>query len=80
MLKNLCDPLAENDGDTRDICNLTEKRQKEFIEYFKDGKLNGSATIDGDKAKVPFLFGPGASKDEEMNLVKREGKWYLYSF
>ena len=81
MMKNLCDPKNENDGDTRDICQLKdEKIQKEFVKYFKNGKLNGETQIDGDKAIVPFLFGPNGDKKEEMKLVKRDGKWYLYDF
>lgn len=80
MLKNLCDPKNENDGDTRELCNLTEERKKEFVEYFKDGKVTGSAVIEGDEASVPFVFGPNGSESEEMKLIKRDGKWYFYSF
>ena len=81
MMKNLCDPMGENDGDTRDICQLKdEKIQQEFVKYFKNGKLNGSAQIKDDRAIVPFLFGPNGDKKEEMKLIKRDGKWYLYSF
>lgn len=81
MMKNLCDPKNENDGDTRDICQLVDKDiQKEFVKYFKNGKLNGETQVKGDKAIVPFLFGPNGEKEEEMKLIKRDGKWYLYSF
>jgi hypothetical protein len=79
-LKGLCDPKGENDGDTKRICQLTEADAAEFMEYFKKGKVNGEAQIDGDKASVPILFGPEGKTKETMIVVKRGDKWYLYSF
>ena len=85
-LAELCDRLGQNDGDTRRICILgdpdlpADRFREEFKTYFAKGRVNGEAVITGDSAKVPFLFGPDGTKREEMNLVKRGGKWYLKSF
>ena len=82
-LSRICDPMGENDGDTRDICMLAEaskEKQAEFVEYFKTGKIIGKATIVGDKAEVHFTFGPNGDREETMNLVSRRGVWYLASF
>ena len=82
ILTSLCDPKAENDGDTRRICNVAKNSEKldEFVLWFAKGKVTGKAIIENDRARVPFIFGPDGKKKEEMNLIKRDGKWYLYSF
>jgi hypothetical protein len=82
ILTSLCDPKGENDGDTRRICNVAKDSKKldEFVLWFSKGKVTGKAIIEGDRAMVPFVFGPDGKKKEEMNLIKRDGKWYLYSF
>lgn len=80
-LSDLCD--AEGDGDVKRICdieNQTEAKQEEFNSYFKTGKIVGEPEIEGSDAKVKFTFGPEGDKDEEMNMVKKNGKWYLSSF
>ncbi|MBU0488388.1 MAG: hypothetical protein KKA07_06430 [Bacteroidetes bacterium] len=82
MLKDLCDPIGDGDGDTRDICNaanMDDEFKAEFTKFFKDGKVAGSAVVEGDRASVPILFGPGASEKETFKLIQRNGKWYLYS-
>jgi hypothetical protein len=84
-LAGLCDPKGENDGDTRNICALgglapSARFAQEFKTYFAKGRVNGAPVISGDTAKVPFLFGPNGTKGEEMNFVRRDGKWYLMSF
>lgn len=64
---------------------------KEQIDIFKTafscGRICGKTRFeleDGDEiAIVPFLFnnGSGSNMDsEEMELIKRDGNWYLYSF
>lgn len=82
ILTSLCDPKGENDGDTRRICDVAKDSKKldEFVLWFSKGKVTGKAIIEDDRARVPFLFGPDGKKKEEMNLIKRDGKWYLYSF
>jgi len=81
-LAYLCDPLGENDGDTQMICDITfgHPDRDEFVEFFATGKVSGPAVIDGDTAAVPFVFGPDGDDDETMNLVLRDGRWYLFGF
>ena len=83
-LKALCDPLGENDGDTQMICDTAtdDTNREEFVEYFATGKTSGNAKIspEGDKAEVPFLFGPDGDSEETMGLINREGQWYLFGF
>jgi len=83
-LANLCDPAEKNDKDTQMICNLAadpEFRDR-FIEYFVFGKVTGDATIsdDGNLAEVPVMMGANGDKEEQIKLIKRDGKWYLFSF
>lgn len=82
VLASLCDPKGENDGDTRRICSVAtdSKISDEFVLWFSKGKVTGKALIEDDRARVPFVFGPDGKKKEEMNLIKRDGRWYLYSF
>ena len=79
-----CDPLGENDSDTQMICDIAtdETNREEFIEYFATGKISGEARIsrNGAEAEVPFLFGPDGDREETMNLINRDGQWYLSSF
>jgi hypothetical protein len=81
-LKALCDPKGENDGDTKDICGVADNKemQEEFVQFFEKGKVSGSARIEGDEAEVDFTFGPSGNDTETMNLIQRDGKWYLKSF
>ncbi|MDP6943909.1 MAG: hypothetical protein QF464_07125 [Myxococcota bacterium] len=81
-LPGLCDPRGENDGDTRDVCRARPgaKGWKEFRTYFAKGKISGNIQIMDGKAKVPFLFGPNGKRAETMNLIERNGKWYLHKF
>jgi tetratricopeptide (TPR) repeat protein len=83
-LKNLCDPLGENDGDTQGICDLAtdDTNREEFVQYFATGRISGDAQIspEGDKAEVPFLFGPDGDREETMGLINRDGQWYLFGF
>lgn len=82
VLSTLCDPTGENDSDTRRICDNATGFDPggEFAMFFKAGKLNGEATIEGGVAYVPFLFGPKGDEEETMELVNRDGKWYLSQF
>lgn len=82
-LAGMCDPEGKNDKDTRRICELAdgkEKRKKEFVKYFTNASVDGDPIIEGEEAKVNILFGPNGEKKETLNLVQREGKWYLSSF
>lgn len=77
-LAKLCAPDA--DEDSRRICEIKEEDKPAFEEYFSKGKINGSAKISGDAAEVPIMFGPDGTKEETINLVKKDGMWYLKSF
>ena len=83
-LEALCDPLGENDGDTQMICDLAtdDTNRAEFVQLFATGRVSGDARIspEGDKAEVPFLFGPDGDRAETMELVNRDGQWYLFGF
>jgi len=83
-LQDLCDPLGENDGDTQMICELAtdDSNRDEFLQYFSAGEIRGDAIIspNGDRAEVPFLFGPDGNSEETMELIYRNGQWYLFGF
>ena len=83
-LCDLCDPLGQNDADTQGICDLTEdeSNREESAEYFHTGRISGDVEISpaGDRAKVPFSFGPDGDLEETMELINRGGKWYLFGF
>ncbi len=83
-LYNLCDPMEENDGDTKSICqiaNATEEEQSAFSGVFGTGTVTGEVIyVTKITAKVPVTFGYDSEVNEEMNVILRDGKWYLYSF
>ena len=82
VLSSLCDSRGENDDDTALICAITADHpdKDSFVEYFAHAKIAGDAVIDGDRAEIPFSFGPDGDQEESMGLVQREGKWYLSDF
>ncbi len=80
-LSDICSPTC--DGDTKGICNINSQTyyaQKDFVAYFRLGKIIENPIIIGDRASVKFKFGPDGTKEEEMNLIKINDKWYLHSF
>jgi hypothetical protein len=84
-LNVLLPPGGGEDGDVRNVCGVSKAPQKdkdEFCAYFKTGKIQGDARIDekAGTAEVDFLFGPTGKKKETMNLVRKDGLWYLSSF
>ncbi len=81
-LAGLCDPSGENDGDTRGICALGRDPSgaAPFVAAFENGRVADSARTRGDRASVPFLFGPDGDRRETMELIRRDGRWYLSSF
>jgi hypothetical protein len=79
------------DGDCKALCNPGNESMKkelgnnymsleDFKRMFTDGKIVGSPDIEGNSAKLNFVFGPGGGKKETMNMQKIGGKWYLSSF
>ena len=81
-LSGLCDPLGENDGDTALICEITtgHANENDFIQIFANGRINGDVIINGERAELPFLFGPAGDQQETMILILRDGRWYLLEF
>jgi hypothetical protein len=82
VLSGLCDPQGENDDDTALICAITAGHpdKDSFVQYFALAKIAGEAAVEGDRAEVPFLFGPEGDQEETMGLILRDGKWYLSGF
>lgn len=82
VLAGLCDPLARHDLDVRRICDYAAgfDPSGEFPMFFAEGKLVGEPYGEGDRAWIPFVFGPEGNKIDTMELVQREGKWYLEQF
>ena len=81
-LRGLCDPRGENDSDTARICAMTPSSPawRSFRDTFARGRLNGEPRVSGDRAALHFLFGPEGVDSETMELVQRDGRWYLLSF
>jgi len=82
-LKDLCDASLEPDSDSKKICEVPsgdEELKSKFKEYFGQGKVVGSAVIEGDRAKVSVMLGKDGTKEESFNMAKKDGKWYLVSF
>lgn len=82
LLAVLCDPMGQNDLDTRRICDQAKgfDPEGEFAAYFKHGKLLEGPIVNGDTASIPFSFGPGKPKRKVMTLIQRQKKWYLLGF
>lgn len=81
-LASLCDPQGENDRNTARICALTldSADWQPFREAFARARLNGEPRISGDRAALHFVFGPTQKQSETMELIRRDGRWYLLAF
>lgn len=81
-LAGLCDPAGAADDDTRRICAMHPGAPEwdSFRRSFARAHLNGEPRIHGDRARLDFLFGPDGRDGETMELVRRDGRWYLSSF
>jgi hypothetical protein len=83
QIHKLCDPEKEGDGDVKRICNLMNEPKISKEEIYLNMRLAyilGHAEYRENMARVPFKFGIKCNETEEMVLVKRGAKWYLYSF
>ena len=82
QLAGLCDPQGENDGDTAAICVMSADNElaASFREWFATGQITGEAIIDGNRAEIPFTYGPEGGREETMRLIQRDGRWYLLDF
>lgn len=90
MLRCLCDPLEEGDGDTKRICSLLElsnnikaggtdleTRFTRYVEGLKNIQVFDTTYIDEKHVFVKIKIN---GRDEEMNMICRYGNWYLSSF
>lgn len=81
-LQNLCDPLHQNDLDCQRICDQWTgfDPQSSYALYFRDAQIIGSPAILGDTANVPLRYGPAQIHLDTLRLIRRQDKWYLFSF
>jgi hypothetical protein len=81
-LRELCDPTGAGSADTRRICAMKPGAPdwESFRRNFARAKLNGEPRVSGDHARLDFLFGPDGGESETMELVRRDGRWYLSAF
>jgi len=81
-LAGLCDPEGEGNAFVDRICSETVGGGDwpKFVRQFSKGTLIGEPRISGDRAMVNFAFGPEGTDPETMELVNRDGKWYLLAF
>ena len=81
-LATLCDPEGESNRHALRVCSQVAGGEdwEEFAKQFSQGKLIGEARITGDRAQVNFVFGKKGTERETMELVRREGRWYLLAF
>jgi hypothetical protein len=81
-LAGLCDPAGYGDDDTRRICAMHPGAPdwESFRRNFARGHLNGEPRVHDHRAVLNFLFGPDGRDSETMELVRRDGRWYLSSF
>jgi predicted secreted protein len=83
ILGRLCDPEGIPEGKAKRLCdvpNTSQNEQEKFMEYFKRGKVSGEPIITDDRATVTIKVGYDGTAPETLNLIKRNGKWYLSSF
>lgn len=72
-----------SDGDAKDVAGVASasaEAQAEFRKFFGEGKVVGAPRIEGDQAEVDVLIGPGATREETLQMVKEDGLWALAGF
>lgn len=91
VLQFLLPPDGNCDGDCKALCNPGNESMREelrgnfitvaeFREYFSQGKIVGIPIIEGNAAKVNFVFGPNLEESETMGMQKIGEKWYLSGY
>ena len=82
FITQLADTVNENK-----TSESAKKNLAEFVSIFKSGKITGDIKYEKDGkteyAKVPIWYNHPQGEDrsnEIITLVKRSGKWYLFSF
>ena len=81
-LATLCDPEGSANKHALRICRQTWQGEdwRSFQRQFAQGRLIGEARISGDRALINFVFGPQGTDPETMELVRRDGNWFLKAF
>jgi len=81
-LAGLCDPTGAGDADTRRVCAVRPGSAdwESFRRTFARARLNGEPRVSGDHAVLDFVFGPDGTRTDTMELVRRDGRWYLSAF
>jgi hypothetical protein len=82
-LRDIIDPYGEFDGDVLRI-GIMEAYSNEEKELFKleflNGRIMGEPKVNGAHAEVEIAIGVSSNRLENIELINREGKWYLASF
>ncbi len=89
--KNLCHPDADNDGDVQRICDLNpESPDYAFtMRCLATGRITGPTRYHREKSKlvagVPISFDTRVCRsdrlrEETMDLIQIEERWYLLGF
>ncbi len=81
-LGTLCDPNGDANKHALRICGQTANGNDwpAFVKQFSQGRLIGEARVSGDRALINFVFGPKGIDPETMELVRRDGNWFLLAF
>lgn len=81
-LASLCDPQGSANQHATRICQAHKDSPDwpSFVANFKSGKITSEPRITGDTAMVNFVFGDKGADSETMELVRRDGNWYLVAF
>ncbi len=81
-LASLCDPQGKSNRHVLRICSQRAGGEdwQAFVTQFSKGKLIGEARIADERAQINFVFGEKGTERETMELVRREGRWYLLAF
>ncbi len=81
-LSSLCDPAGNANTHAKRICaqELGAPDWSAFVSQFEKARLIGEARIAGNTALVNFVFGKSGTSPETMELVRRDGRWYLLAF
>ncbi len=81
-LASLCDPEGSANQYAKRICHLQvgDADWASFVENFAEGTLTGEPRITGDRAMINFAFGKSGNESETMELVRRDGRWFLVAF
>lgn len=81
-LASLCDPRGEVSASARRVCEVAPGQGDwaSFARHFARGSVTGEPRITGDSALLNFSYGPDGTLPETMEMVRRDGGWYLSSF